>query len=171
MDTIFGQIGSNLNRHFSSSVNVVVDINYLILSCLCATFSLWLSMDFNSYYSVYGKVFIINLVDTVVIMLLSCGLWMLFYFKLSVQSFAEAEGKQRVETTFSKSIDWKYCEVLQPKLVKWQIMITQMEEGSKNRGDRVNSKFVYDLNPLCPNSESVIMKPGVLIACDGPTHE
>ena len=92
MDTIFGQIGSNLNQHFSSSVNVVVDINYLILSCPCATFSLLLSTDFNSYYFVYGKLFIINLVDTVVDMLLSCGLWMLFYFKLSVQSFVEAEG-------------------------------------------------------------------------------
>ena len=76
-----------------------------------------------------------------------------------------------METTFSKSIDWKHCEVLKPKLVKWQIMITQMEEGSKNRGDRPNSKFVYDLNPLCPNSESVIMKPGVFTACDGPTQE
>ena len=93
MDTIFGQIGSNLNRHFSSSVNVVVDINYLILSYPCATFSLLLSTDFNSYYFVYGKLFIINLADTVVDMLLSCGLWMLFYFKLSVQSFVEAEGK------------------------------------------------------------------------------
>ena len=41
-------------------------------------------------------------------------------------------------------------------------VITLTEEEAKNRGDRTNSKFAYDLNPLCPNSESEITKPGVL---------
>ena len=50
-------------------------------------------------------------------------------------------------------------------------VVTQTEEESKNRGARTNSKFVYDLNTLCPNSENVIMKPRVKTVHDGPTQE
>ena len=50
-------------------------------------------------------------------------------------------------------------------------VVTQTEEESKNRGNRTNSKFVYDLNPLCPNSESEITKPGVVTAQEGSTQE
>ena len=50
-------------------------------------------------------------------------------------------------------------------------MVAQTEEESKNRGDRTNSKFVYNLNPLCPNSESEIAKPGAATAHDSPTQE
>jgi hypothetical protein len=50
-------------------------------------------------------------------------------------------------------------------------VVTQTEEESKDRGARTNQKFVYDLNTLCPNSESVIMKPGAATAHDSPTQE
>ena len=50
-------------------------------------------------------------------------------------------------------------------------MVTQTAEEAKNRGARTNSKFVHDLKPLCPNSESEIAKPGVTTAHDSPTQE
>ena len=50
-------------------------------------------------------------------------------------------------------------------------VVTLTEEEAKNRGARTNQKFVYDLNTLCPNSESEIAKPGVTTAHDSPTQE
>jgi hypothetical protein len=37
--------------------------------------------------------------------------------------------------------------------------VLQTEEGAKDQGDRTSSKFVHDLNPLCPDSESEAMNP------------
>ena len=37
-------------------------------------------------------------------------------------------------------------------------MVTQSEDGAKDRGDRTNSKFVYNLNPLLLDSESETTK-------------
>ena len=48
------------------------------------------------------------------------------------------------------------------RLQKWQEIggvVSQTEEGAKDWGDRMNSKFVHDLNPLCPDSESEAMNP------------
>jgi len=33
-------------------------------------------------------------------------------------------------------------------------VVSQTEEGAKDWGDMMNFKFVHDLNPLCPDSES-----------------
>ena len=36
-------------------------------------------------------------------------------------------------------------------------VVSQTEEEAKDWGDRTNSKFVHDLNPSCPDSESEAM--------------
>ena len=63
------EVGFNSNRQFSSSANVVVDINYLILSWYLANvrpvFNLLLSTDFSSNFQFcVWKLFLFDLVDT-----------------------------------------------------------------------------------------------------------
>ena len=83
-------VGFNFNRHFSSSVCVVVDTKLFdpFLSMCEPVLSLLLSTDFSSYCQFYlWKRFLFNLVDIIfglVDMELSCGMWILFYFKLNV---------------------------------------------------------------------------------------
>ena len=45
-------------------------------------------------------------------------------------------------------------------------VITQTEEEAENRVASANVKFVRNPIPLCPNSESVRTKPGVLTVYD-----
>ena len=83
-------VGFNFNRHFSPSVYVVVDTKLCdpFLVNVRPVLSLLLSMDFSSNCQFYlWKRFLFNLVGTIfglVDMELSCGLWILFYFKLNV---------------------------------------------------------------------------------------
>ena len=71
-DVAVDGVGFNLNRHFSFSVYVVVDMNYFdyIWPHVRPLFSLLLSTDFSFYCK--------------------CYLWNVFYFKLSFQSFVGA---------------------------------------------------------------------------------
>ena len=85
-------VGFNFNRHFRLQSPLLLTQNYLILSCQCATspkfvaingFQLKLSISFMETISLQSCGYYFGLVD-LVDMELSCGLWILFYFKLNV---------------------------------------------------------------------------------------
>ena len=83
-------VGFNFGRCLSSSVYVVVDTGLFDpISPMCdQSFSLLLSTVFSSncQFHLLWKLFFFNRVDTIinfVDMELSCGLWILLYFKLS----------------------------------------------------------------------------------------
>ena len=50
-------------------------------------------------------------------------------------------------------------------------VVTQEEEGIKDRGDRTNVKFVHDPTPLCLDSNSEVTSPSVLDDNDSLAQE
>ena len=81
----------NFNRYFSSSVNVVVDTKLfdpILPMCDQSSCGLSVSTDFSSNCQLYllWKLFLFDLLDNIINPVdaeLSCGLWILFYFKLN----------------------------------------------------------------------------------------